>query len=38
MRELSSAPGNIGLSRPKPVKTLQKIALFPIAPKFGMQK
>ena len=38
VRELSSTPGNIGLPRPKPVKTLQKIALLPIAPKFGTQK
>ena len=31
----SSAPGKIGLPRPKPEKNSQKIALLPIAPKFG---
>ena len=38
VRELSFVPGKIGLLRPKPEKTLQKIALLLIAPKFGAQE
>ena len=34
----SSALGKIGLPRPKPEKYSQKIALFPIAPKFGTKE
>ena len=34
----SSAPGKIGLPRPKPEKYSQKIALLPIAPKFGTKE
>ena len=35
---MSSAPGKIGLPRPKPEKDSQKIALLPIAPKFGTKE
>ena len=38
VRELSFAPGKIRLPRPKPEKTLQKIVLLLIAPKFGTQE
>ena len=34
----SSAPGKIGLPRPKPERYSQKIALLPIAPKFGTKE
>ena len=36
--EPSSAPGKVGLPNPKPEKDSQKIALLPIAPKFGTKE